>query len=54
MATETAIVSNILIPPPKYMPRPNARMSLQAKPNYIHQAGILYMPHDKYEKKTCK
>ena len=31
---------------PKYIPRPNA------KPNNIHQADILYLPHDRYEKKA--
>ena len=39
----------IYLPPPKYIPRPNASMSLQAKPN-----DILYLPHDKYEKKIYK
>ena len=29
-------------------------MSLFAKPNDIHQADILYLPHDRYEKKTYK
>ena len=29
-------------------------MSLHAKPNDIHQADILYLPHDKYEKKIYK
>ena len=29
-------------------------MSLQAKPNDIRQADILYLPHDKYEKKIYK
>ena len=29
-------------------------MSLYAKPNDIHQADILYLPHDRYEKKTYK
>ena len=38
---------------PKYIPRPNASMSLFAKPNDIHQADIL-LPHDRYEKKTYK
>ena len=32
----------IYLPPPKYIPRPNASMSSQAKPNGIHQADILY------------
>ena len=39
------------LPPPKYIPRPNASMSLHAKPNEIYQADILYLPHDKYKKK---
>ena len=29
-------------------------MSLFAKPNDIHQADILYLPHDKYKKKVYK
>ena len=29
-------------------------MSLYAKPNDIHQADILYLPHDKFKKKTYK
>ena len=41
----------IYLPPPKYILRPNASMSLQAKPNDIHQADILYLPDDKYKKK---
>ena len=41
----------IYLPPPKYIPRPNASMSLHAKPNDIHQADILYLPHDKYKYK---
>ena len=39
---------------PKYIPRPNAGMSLYAKQNDIHQADILYLPHDRYEKKMYK
>ena len=42
----------IYLPPPKYVPRPNASMSLYAMPNDIHQADILYLPHDKLKKKT--
>ena len=41
----------IYLPPPKYVLRPNAKTSLHAKPNDIHQADILYLPHDKYKKK---
>ena len=29
-------------------------MSLHAEPNDIHQAEILYLPHDKYKKKIYK
>ena len=42
----------IYLPAPKYIPRPNASMSLFAKPNDIHQADILYLPHDRYENKV--
>ena len=42
----------IYLPAPKYVPRPNASLSLYAKPNDIHQADILYLPHDKFKKKT--
>ena len=44
----------IYLPPPKYVPRPNASLSLYAKPNDIHHADILYLPHDKFKKKTYK
>ena len=44
----------IYLPPPNYIPRPNPSMSLRAKPNDIHQVDILYLPHDKYEKKIYK
>ena len=44
----------IYLPAPKYIPRPNASMSIYAKPNDIHQADILYLPHDRYEEKTYK
>ena len=29
-------------------------MSIFAKPNDIHRADILYLPHNRYEKKTYK
>ena len=29
-------------------------MSLHAKSNDIHQADIIYLPHDKYKKKVYK
>ena len=44
----------IYLPPPKYVPRPNASMSLSAKPNDIHQSDLLSFPHDKFKKKTYK
>ena len=44
----------IYLSPPKYLPRPNASLSLFATPNHIHQADILYLPHDKFKKKTNK
>ena len=44
----------IYLPPPKYVPRPNESLSLFAKPNDIRQADILYLPHNKFKKKTCK
>ena len=39
---------------PKYIPRPNANMSLFAEPNDIHQSELLSLPHDKFKKKTYK
>ena len=44
----------IYLPAPKYIPRPNASMSLYAKPNDIHQSDLLSLPHDKFRKKTYK
>ena len=44
----------IYLPALKYIPRPNSSMSLYAKPSDIHQADILYLPHDRYEKKVYK
>ena len=43
----------IYLPAPKYIPRPNASMSLFAKPNDIHQSDLLSLPHDKFKKKTA-
>ena len=44
----------IYLPPPMYVPRPNASLSLYEKPNDIHHVDILYLPHDKFKKKTYK
>ena len=44
----------IYLPAPKYIPRPNASMSLFAKPNDIHQSDLLSLLHDKFKRKTYK
>ena len=44
----------IYLPAPKYIPRPNASMSLFAEPNDIHQSDLLSLPHDKFKKKIYK
>ena len=44
----------ICLPPPKYIPRPNASMSLFAEPNDIHQSDLLSLLHDKFKNKTYK
>ena len=44
----------IYLPARKYIPGPNASMSLFAKPNDIHQSDLLSLPHDKFKKKTYK
>ena len=44
----------IYLPAPKYVPRPNASMSLFAKLNDIHQSDLLSLLHDKFKKKTYK
>ena len=53
MANETTTVPNIFATA-KIIPRPNVSMSLFAEPNDIHQADILYLPHDKFKSKTYK
>ena len=54
IATATAIIPNIFTTT-KYIPRPNASMSLYAATPYdIHQADIPYLPHDRYERKIYK
>ena len=41
----------IYLQPPKYVPRPNASMSLFAEPNDINQSDLVSLPHDKLKKK---
>ena len=44
----------IYLSAPKYVPRPNASMSLFAEPNDIPQSDLLSLPHDKFKEKTHK
>ena len=44
----------IYLPAPKYVPRPNASMSLFTKPNNIHQSDLLSLPYYKFKRKTYK
>ena len=37
--------------PPKYIPRPHWTVD---KPNQIHQADLLFLPHDRVGRKTYK
>ena len=41
----------IYLPPPKYLPRPHWSVD---KPNEIHQADLLFLPHDKVGRKTFR
>ena len=41
----------IYLPPPKYIPRPHWTLD---KPNHIHQADLLFLPHDRVGRKTYK
>ena len=41
----------IYLPPPKYVPRPHWNVS---KPNAVHQADLLFLPHDTVSRKTYK
>ena len=56
VVTETALVSDLPSCSKVHSKcyRPNASMSLFAKPNDIHQSDLLSLPHDKLKKKTYK
>ena len=56
MVINTTTVSDIFTSTkvPKYILRPNSSMSLYATPNDMHQTDILFLPHDKYKRKTYK
>ena len=41
----------IYLPAPRYVPRPKFDV---ATPNEVHQADVLYLPHDKIAKRTYK
>ena len=41
----------IFLPPPKYLPRPHWNVS---RVNEIHQADLLFLPHDKVGRKTFR
>ena len=41
----------IYLPSPKYIHRPHWSVDI---PNKIHQADLLFLPHDKVERKTYK
>ena len=41
----------IYLPAPRYVPRPKFDV---ATPNEVHQADLLYLPHDKIAKRTYK
>ena len=41
----------ILLPAPRYVPRPKFDV---ATPNSVHQADLLFLPHDKVRRKTYK
>ena len=41
----------IYLPPPKYVPRPHWSVS---RPNEIHQADLLFLPHDRVGRKTYR
>ena len=48
---EKQALRQIYLPAPKYIPGPHWRVD---KPNKIHQADLLFLPHDTYRKKTYK
>ena len=44
----------IYLPPPQHIPRPTSANSTSAVPNTMHQADLLFLPHDKVGRKTYK
>ena len=41
----------IYMPAPRYIPRPHWRVD---RPNKIHQADLLFLPHDTFKKRTYR
>ena len=41
----------VYLPPPEYIPRPRWTVN---KPNQIHQADLLFLPHDTFKRKTYR
>ena len=48
---EKQAIWQIYLPAPKYIPRPHWTVD---KPNQIHQADLLFLPHDRVGRKTYK
>ena len=48
---EKQVLWQVYLPPPPYIPRPHYEIS---KPNQIHQADLLFLPHDIVKRKTYK
>ena len=44
----------IYLPPPAYIPRPTSLNKSIGHPNEMHQADLLYLPHDTVKRKTYK
>jgi len=44
-------IYQIYLPPPSKITRPKF---VEDKPNAVHQADILFLPHDKYKRKVYK
>ena len=45
------VIWQIYLPATRYIPRP---MFDEDKPNAVHQADLLFLPHDRFERKTFK
>ena len=50
-STSKPSIFQIYLPAPRYVPRPKFEV---ATPNSVHQADLLFLPHDKLRRKTYK